>query len=936
MTVVSLNNNLAALLAQVNIGNATQNVQNDVQALSSGSRIINAATDVAALSTGIGLQSQVGSINTGLSISAQASSLLQVADGALAQIQTMLQRQQTIASTAQSGSLTDTQRGFLDQEFQSLSAQIDQLAGSTNFNGVKLINGSLSQGITANASTAASASASGSMTLSKNFAVADTVTVNGASIAFVASGATGAQVNLGGTMQQTLANLATFLNGANSNTTLSQTVKDQIAQGSYAVNGTTLTATPSTGGTLGSRITLAASAAAAGTFSISGAGLESTNTITGIGVSDLNTAISTTSPLLTTAGKILNGFVNNASITIYTMTGTDSLNKIVNSINSNTSTTGFRAFVTGSTGNYTLNFVSGDVTSANKGIDLTAASTAYVANGTATATNTTAYLTGGADTGLGMNNSVAIGTVGDNIVAGQNQQSTSYTLTYPTISNGALNSTANFGTSQSITVGGVAFTFTTTASNASATEIQIGSSLSQTLANAAAKINSYASVATGKQAYTFNQIQASTVGTSLVISSRDVGGVYDIAGAAVTVSQGGGLATLSGSFAAPANTSTVNGASSAGFDTSGMLNSALVGNITSGFTATYSGTANQVNLSFTLGGHTYTANNVTTNPSTGVPTNRNADGSETVHLTSTDGSGSFTVTLAANNGLSAGSQTDANTFASRLNTALGGLTFTQTRQVSNYSTASGAIFTNGTVTGSLTGTSVSTSLNNYTKPISISSIAVAAPQGSSVNGSISFTVNGTQFVSSPTIGSALAANTTYQFTSVADPSQTINFKTGSTTIDFSTAANAASFQSALNTALGAGSNSALQFQSGSTSANTISVSIGSATSNSLYGGQTLDVKNLADATTAASVLNTAVNTITALRATVGGLQERFSYATNALQNASQNQAAAVSALLDTDVTSASTAFATAQVQLQGGIAVLAQAQQLSQALVKLL
>src|SRR5262249_25385926 len=75
---------------------------------------------------------------------AQGTSLLQVADGALSQIQGILQQQQSIAQQAESGQLTDTNRGFLNQQFQALSAEIDSLAGSTTFNGVNLIDGSLS------------------------------------------------------------------------------------------------------------------------------------------------------------------------------------------------------------------------------------------------------------------------------------------------------------------------------------------------------------------------------------------------------------------------------------------------------------------------------------------------------------------------------------------------------------------------------------------------------------------------------------------------------------------------------------------------------------------------------------------------------------------------------------------------------------------------
>ncbi|MEI6730491.1 MAG: flagellin, partial [Pseudomonadota bacterium] len=162
--------------------------------------------------------------------------------------------------------------------------------------------------------------------------------------------------------------------------------------------------------------------------------------------------------------------------------------------------------------------------------------------------------------------------------------------------------------------------------------------------------------------------------------------------------------------------------------------------------------------------------------------------------------------------------------------------------------------------------------------------------------------------------------------------------TGSgTTVDLSSESNAAAFQTALGNALGLGNaSSSLTFQVGSSVTDTVGVSLGSAKTADLYAGQVLDVKSQEAAFTASSVLGNAVNTITALPATVGALEERFSFASNALQSTIQNSGAAKSSLLDTDVASTSTAFATAQVQLQAGIAVLAQANQLQQNLLKLI
>ncbi len=139
----SINTNIAALSAQANIANASNSASASIARLSSGNRIVKSSDDVAGLAVGTSLKTQVTSLKAALNNASQGTSLLQVADGALTQIDDILQRQKAIASQAGSGSLTDTDRGFLDQEFQALTQQIDQIAGTTSFNGVNLLSGGL-------------------------------------------------------------------------------------------------------------------------------------------------------------------------------------------------------------------------------------------------------------------------------------------------------------------------------------------------------------------------------------------------------------------------------------------------------------------------------------------------------------------------------------------------------------------------------------------------------------------------------------------------------------------------------------------------------------------------------------------------------------------------------------------------------------------------
>ena len=135
--------NITAGLAQANIGKASNSAAASISRLSSGNRIAQASDDVAGLSVGTALRTTVSTLRQALANAGQGSSLLQVADGALSQLVDIVTRQKAIAVQASSGQLDDVARGYLNQEFQALAAQVDQIAASTNFNGVKLLNGGL-------------------------------------------------------------------------------------------------------------------------------------------------------------------------------------------------------------------------------------------------------------------------------------------------------------------------------------------------------------------------------------------------------------------------------------------------------------------------------------------------------------------------------------------------------------------------------------------------------------------------------------------------------------------------------------------------------------------------------------------------------------------------------------------------------------------------
>lgn len=141
--MVGINSNLAAGSATRNLGAANTIVSSSIAKLSSGNRIIKASDDVAGLAIGTSIRSTVKTLEISLLNTQQASSVLSIADGALQQIGDILARQKSLATQANSGSLGASERGYLNQEFTALTSEIDRIVGSTTFNGIVLLNGSL-------------------------------------------------------------------------------------------------------------------------------------------------------------------------------------------------------------------------------------------------------------------------------------------------------------------------------------------------------------------------------------------------------------------------------------------------------------------------------------------------------------------------------------------------------------------------------------------------------------------------------------------------------------------------------------------------------------------------------------------------------------------------------------------------------------------------
>lgn len=144
--VVGINSNLAASSATANLNKSNAVVSDAISRLSSGNRIIKASDDAAGLAIGTSLSTTVTTLEIALLNTEQARSVLSIADGALSQINDILARQKALATQANSGSISDTERGYINQEFTSLTSEIDRIVTNTNFNGITLLNGSIAGG----------------------------------------------------------------------------------------------------------------------------------------------------------------------------------------------------------------------------------------------------------------------------------------------------------------------------------------------------------------------------------------------------------------------------------------------------------------------------------------------------------------------------------------------------------------------------------------------------------------------------------------------------------------------------------------------------------------------------------------------------------------------------------------------------------------------
>lgn len=133
-------NNISAIYAQNNLANTQASLSKTLQQLSSGSRINSGADDAAGLSLANGLQASATALSQSAKNASEGVDFLQVADGALSQVTSLLNRAITLATEASNGTLNTTQQGAADSEYQKILTEINTIGANTEYNGINVFN----------------------------------------------------------------------------------------------------------------------------------------------------------------------------------------------------------------------------------------------------------------------------------------------------------------------------------------------------------------------------------------------------------------------------------------------------------------------------------------------------------------------------------------------------------------------------------------------------------------------------------------------------------------------------------------------------------------------------------------------------------------------------------------------------------------------------
>jgi flagellin len=206
-------NNLSAVYAENNLNNTNNSLNTVLQQLSSGSKINSGADDAAGLSLVDGLQANQQALTQSQTNATEGVGLLQVADGALSQVTSLLNRAVTLATEASNGTLNTTQDAAANQEYQSILSEVSNIGSTTTYNGNQVFGSTTNVYTSDSSASGASIDALNVGTLSQS----DVGDTNGA-MGYSAGSSVFIDLTVGG--NGTLANVGDALNGGTTSTEL--------------------------------------------------------------------------------------------------------------------------------------------------------------------------------------------------------------------------------------------------------------------------------------------------------------------------------------------------------------------------------------------------------------------------------------------------------------------------------------------------------------------------------------------------------------------------------------------------------------------------------------------------------------------------------------------------------------------------------------------
>jgi len=134
-----INSNIASVTAQRHLTESRADMERAMERLSSGKRINSAMDDAAGLTIAHSLDAKVASLNMAARNANDGISLINLAEGALDEVTTMLIRMRELATQAVNGTYAQADRTNLDAEFDQLKAEITRISDNTFFNGISVI-----------------------------------------------------------------------------------------------------------------------------------------------------------------------------------------------------------------------------------------------------------------------------------------------------------------------------------------------------------------------------------------------------------------------------------------------------------------------------------------------------------------------------------------------------------------------------------------------------------------------------------------------------------------------------------------------------------------------------------------------------------------------------------------------------------------------------